>query len=98
MLVLEWWMDMSLKTYPSMIPHLLRSVTFVYNRTYELHFYPVDIFVRVPCVLQDCNIALCVDRRCQTLLVFSLVNGVVYEISHSQSIQRVTNLYKFYQD
>jgi hypothetical protein len=52
-----------LKTYLSMILHLRPSVTFVYNRTYDLHFYPVDIYVRVPCVLQDWNIALCVERR-----------------------------------
>jgi hypothetical protein len=38
-----------------------------------MHFYPVDIYILVPCVPQDWNIALCVDRRCSTLLVFSLV-------------------------
>jgi hypothetical protein len=37
----------------------------------------VDIYVLVPCVPQDWNIAICVDRRCQTLLVFSFVNGVL---------------------
>jgi hypothetical protein len=42
----------------------------------RIAFYPVDIYVPVPCVLQDCNIALCVERRCQTLFVFSPVNCV----------------------
>ena len=70
-----------------MPPSLLRSVTFVYNRTYELHFYPVDIYVRVPCVLQDWNIALCVERKCRTLLVFSLVNMKYLTLSQGGGIK-----------